>query len=131
MSNCGIWKMRQRLVAVVVEDDARTSYSAVSAFCTDKARWALITHIHNTYGLDCAFVISQAMIEQDTFAIIATQKRAHVWVVSNELIKNVCLVIRLFNASPKRFALMLARLPLCPLFRKYLKPIRLQIPLPL
>jgi hypothetical protein len=130
MRHCGIWKTRQRLIAVIVDDSALARCPAISACCTDEARRALVCHIQDTYGPDCAFVISEALPKQDNFAIIATQIGASIWVVPDALFKNVCLTAGLSKTSSKRFALMLARLPLCSLFRKYLRPIRAQIPLP-
>ena len=62
MAACGIWRSKNHLVAVVVDDDGRAAPTILAAM-NDEERWALLQYVDAVHGLDCALVLTDDLLK--------------------------------------------------------------------
>jgi hypothetical protein len=107
-------------VAVVVDEDG----------CPEPPRFlsrsledysALFHHLHALIALDCDLVLPDWLARDEGFSRLALVHGTLIWVVPSALIDAVRTVGRLAKAPPARTAAALARLPLAPPLRSYLR----------
>ena len=88
-----------------------------------------VSNIEAHHGLDCVLVVSEALRAADTLPRVATRRGTRVLIAPDLLVAHACLLNGLTRASPRRLALLLARMPLCGLFAERLHRLELQLPL--
>ena len=121
MAACGIWLARNRLVAVVVDDDGRAAPSVLAAI-DDEERWALLQHVDAVHGLDCALIITDDLLKADDGLCRIALERGHdLWAAPRALVEAIRLAAGLMSAP--RVAAMNARLAIVPGFRSHLRRI--------
>jgi hypothetical protein len=120
MTSCGIWLSRQRLVAVVVDDDGRAS-PATFATPDDEGRWALLEQVDAVHGLDWELVLSEDLLKSDTISRFALERGHGLWAAPWQLVEAIRRVTGLASGAPGRVAAMIARLAIVPGFRSYLR----------
>jgi hypothetical protein len=130
MASCGIWRARDRLVAMVAyEPEAMYEPALFTAGLTDEERWGLLHEVQSFHGLDCPFVVASGHAKIDAVAHLAADIRAPLWIVEDKFVDDLRLVSGISRGSSKRLALLLARLGLCSRLRLRLCPLSLQLPL--
>ena len=129
MASCGVWLTDHRLIAVAVDDGGVALKPAHTAWRNDDARWDLVTSIEAHHGLDCVFVVTVALHLSDALPQIAARRGSHVLIAPDHLVQPACRLHGLAQASPRRLALLLARMPLCQPFSERLLRLALQLPL--
>lgn len=117
---CGIWPGQRGLVAVVVDDDGRAQQPLLSAR-TDEARWALLSHLDSTIGLDYELVLPAWLARSDGIARLALERSVPLWLVPAALVEGIRIVGGLGTGPPRRTAAALARLPLATALRAHLR----------
>lgn len=118
---CGLWRSKNRLVAVVVDDDGRAAPAVLTAMDAE-ARWALLAHVDALHGLDCALVVTDDLLKNDDDICRFALERGHdLWAAPRALVDAVRHAAGLTTAS--RIAAMIARLPLVAGFRGHLRRI--------
>lgn len=120
MTSCGVWLSRQRLVAVVVDDEGRAS-PAIFATPDDEGRWALLEHVDAVHGLDWELVLPEDLLKSDTISRLALEHGHRVWVAPQRLVQAMRHAAGLATGPPARVAAMVARLVIVPGFRSYLR----------
>lgn len=121
MAACGVWSSRNRLVAVVVDDDGRAAPTILVAM-DDEERWALLQYVDSVHGLDCALVITDELLKADDGICRFALERGHdLWAAPRPLVEAIRLAAGLATAS--RVAAMVARLAIVPGFRRHLRRI--------
>ena len=121
MAACGIWRLRSRLVAVVVDDDGRAAPTILTAL-DDEERWAMLQHVDAVHGLDCTLVITDDLLKTDDDLCRFALARGHdLWAAPRPLVEAVRLAAGLATAA--RVAAMIARLAIVPGFRGHLRRI--------
>ena len=118
MVACGIWLSRNRLVAVVVDDDGRPG-PAIFAGMNDDERWALLTSVDAEHGLDWALVLPDDLLRADAIGRLALVRRHELWSAPRRLVESIRIVAGLADGA--RVAAMLARLAIAPGFRGHLR----------
>ncbi len=129
MTTCGIWPTSRCLLAVVIDDDGRLAENPRKACYSDDARWALLNHIEAQHGLDCAFVVTRSFARMDPIAQLASRRGARVIVVADQFVHDLCVLIAPTAVSARQLALLLARLPICPIARPQLSVMQPELPL--
>ena len=130
MATCGLWPTHRGVIAVVVDDDGMARGSTRVAARRAEAYWALLADVEAHEGLDCRFVMTDdTLATEPRLANLAVHRGAHVLVVSRSILDGLRVLAGASRAPPKRLALLLARLPLCPPLTKLLTPLRLQLEL--
>ena len=122
MTACGLWPARHGLVAVVADDDGRGG-TAIGVALNDDARWGLLVHLEATQGLDCELVLPEDLL-RDSIAHLAVERGLPAYLAPRTLVEAIRTVAGLTTGPPRRTALMLARLPLSPALRAFLRPLR-------
>lgn len=117
---CGLWPARTGLVAVVVDEDGRPELPRFLSR-TDEAYSALFHHLHATIALDCELVLPDWLARHEDFTRLALAHGMLLWIVPSSLVDAVRIVGRLARGPPARTAAALARLPLAPPLRVYLR----------
>jgi hypothetical protein len=121
MAACGILRSRNRLVAVVVDDDGRAAPSVLTA-TDDEERWALLQYLDAVHGLDCALVVTDDLLKaDDDICRFALESGRDFWAAPRGLIDAIRLAAGL--ATAPRVAAMIARLTIVPGFRAHLRRI--------
>ena len=121
MAACGIWISRNRLVAVVVDDDGRATPTILAAM-DDEERWALLEYVNAVHGLDCALVLTDDLLKADDGICRFALDRGHdLWAAPRPLVEAIRLAAGLATSS--HVAAMIARLVIVPGFRSYLRRI--------
>ncbi len=121
MPACGIWRSRNRLVAVVVDDDGRAPPTILAAI-DDEERWALLQHVDAVHGLDCALVLTDDLLKaDDNICSFALERGRDFWVVPRRLADAIRLAAGV--ATAPRVAAMIARLAIVPGFHGHLRRI--------
>lgn len=115
MATCGLWLSRATLWSSVADDDGKRIISFPVAR-TDEARCAFLAHLHATQGLDCTLVMTDAQARLDTVANLALQQGMLVCLAPWRTVHALRTVAGLATGPPKRTALLLARMPLHPLW---------------
>lgn len=118
MAACGVWRSRNRLVAVVVEDDGR-AVPTVLAATDDDERWALLEYVDAVHGLDCALVFPEDVLRLDAICRLALERGHALWVAPRAMIDAIRCAARL--ATDARTAAMIGRLLLVPGLRDHLR----------
>lgn len=119
MAACGIWLSRNRLVAVVVDEDGRPAPTVLAAI-DDEERWALLQYVDAVQGLDCALVITDDLLKaNDNICRFALERGRDFWVVPRGLAEAIRLAAGL--ATAPRVAAMIARLAIVPGFHGHLR----------
>jgi hypothetical protein len=119
MAACGIWRIRSRLVAVVVDDDGKAA-ATLHAEANDQESWALLENVDGIHGLDCAVVVADDLLKTDEAICRFALVRGHdLWAAPRPLIEAIRLAAGL--ATSARVAAMLARLAILPGFRGHLR----------
>lgn len=113
MASCGVWATARRLVACPVDDDGATVAPAFSCARGDEGCWQLLAQVEALLGLDCVFVVSQALVATEPLVRIASARGSQVRVASDALVLAARSLVGLERATPRRLALLLARMPLC------------------
>lgn len=113
MASCGVWATARRLVACPVDHDGARLAPAFSCARGDDGCWQLLAHVEAELGLDCVFVVSQALVAAEPFIRVARARGSHVRVAPDALVLAARRLNGLARATPKRMALLLARMPLC------------------
>ncbi len=133
MAACGIWRSRNRLVAVVVDDDGRAA-ATLHAAADDEECWALLENVDGVHGLDCALVVSDDLLKADDAICRFALERGHeLWAAPRPLVEAIRLAAGLVTSA--RVAAMLARLAILPGLRTHLRRVdhnahdRRQLPL--
>jgi hypothetical protein len=129
MATCGIWFTSRRLIAVVVDDDGNEVGPTYKAARTDDARWGLVASIEAHHGLDCVFVVSEKLLTADGVPRLALHRGSAVVAAPDGMLASARRLAGLARASPRRLALLLARLPLCAPFSARLTRLEAQLPL--
>lgn len=127
MASCGIWATRQRLMGIAIDGDG-VAHGYV-ARRNDSERWDLVSRIEAEHGLDCLFVVTQALLATDSLPRMAARRGSPVRIAPDELVGFACQIRGTGRASPKSLADLLARMPLCPPFAQRLMRLELQLPL--
>jgi hypothetical protein len=100
---------------------------------SDEGAWALLNHLDAEVGLDCAIVLPDWLARSEPLARFALERGSAAWLVPPPIIEAVRVVAHLATGPPARTAAVLARLPLAPLLRRYLRrltpPPKNQLPL--
>jgi hypothetical protein len=117
---CGLWPARTGLVAVVVDEDGRPELPRFLSR-TDEAYSALFHYLHATIALDCDLVLPDGLARHEGFSRLALAHGMLLWVAPSTLVEAVRIVGRLGKGPPARTAAALARLPLAPPLRAYLR----------
>jgi hypothetical protein len=120
MTTCGIWLSRNRLVAVVVDDEGRAA-PALYASMNDDERWALLDHIDAAHGLDCKLVIPDDLLRSDAISQFALERGHGLWAAPWQLVDAIRRVAGLASGPSGRVAAMIARLAVMPGFRGHLR----------
>jgi hypothetical protein len=121
MAACGIWRSRDRLVAVVVDDDGRAAPTILAAM-DDEERWALLQHVDAVHGLDCALVLTDDLLkDDDDICRFAIERGRDLWVAPHALVEAIRHAAGLTTAA--RVAAMIARLTIVPGLRGHLRRI--------
>lgn len=121
MAACGIWHSRNRLVAVIVDDDGRTAPTILAAI-NDEERWELLQYIDAVHGLDCALVIADDLLKaNDDICRFALARGRDFWAAPRGLVEAIRIAAGL--ATAPRIAAMIARLAIVPAFRAHLRRI--------
>jgi hypothetical protein len=119
VATCGIWPSRNRLVAVVVDDDGRAAPTILAAK-DDEERWALLGHIDTAHGLDCAIVLTDDLLKaEDAICRFALERGHDLWAAPRLLVEAIRLAAGLVTSA--RVAAMVARLAIVPGFRSHLR----------
>lgn len=129
MATCGIWFTARSLVAVVVDDEGCKVGPTYKASRTDDARWGLVASVEAHHGLDCVFVVSEKLLVVDGLPRLALHRGSAVLAAPDGMLLSARRLAGLERASPKRLALLLARLPLCAPFSARLTRLQAQLPL--
>lgn len=129
MASCGVWVTDHRLIAVVVDDGGVALEPVHTAWRNDDARWDLVTSIEAHHGLDCVFVVTVGLHLSDALPQIAAHRGLRVLLAPDHLVDPACRLQGLARASPRRLALLLARMSLCQPFSDRLLRLALQLPL--
>ena len=130
MATCGLWPTRRGVVAVVVGDNGVARGPARIAARSPEAYWALLTDVEAHEGLDCRFVMTDdTLATEPRLGKLAAHRGANVLVVNRSILDALRVFTGATRAPPKRLALLLARLPLCPPLARLLTPLRLQLEL--
>jgi hypothetical protein len=130
MATCGLWPSKRGIVAVVADDYGAAVRPVHTAPRTAEAYWAMLADIEALQGLDCRFVITdEALADHARLGHLAARRGSHMLVVSSVLVDGVRVLGGATRAPPKKLALLLARLPLCPPLAGHLEPLRLQLDL--
>ncbi len=95
-------------------------WSAPSGWRDDDARWDLLSSIEAHHGLDCVFIVPETLHTADALPRIAARRGARALIAPDHLVEPACLLNGIARASPRRLALLLARMPLCRLFAERL-----------
>ena len=118
MAACGVWRSRNRLVAVVVDDDGRAAPTTLAAIDDDE-RWALLGYVDAVHGLDCVLVLPEDLLRVDAICRFALDRGHDLWAAPRPLIDAIRCAARL--ATDARTAAMIARLALVPGLRGQLR----------
>jgi hypothetical protein len=119
MAACGIWRTRNRLVAVVIDDDGRAA-ATLHAGADNEECWALLANVDGLHGLDCALVVIDDLLKADEPICRFALERGHdLWTAPRPLVEAIRLAAGL--ATPARVAGMIARLAIVPGFRSHLR----------
>lgn len=129
MATCGIWYTSRGLVAAVVDDAGAKVGPTYRAARTDDARWGLVASIEAHHGLDCVFVVSEKLLVADGLPRMALHRGSAVVAAPDGMLANARRLVGLEHASPRKLALLLARLPLCAPFASRLTRLQAQLPL--
>jgi hypothetical protein len=129
MASCGVWMTPRRLVACMVDDDGAVCAPPLSATPSDDGCWNLIAHVEAYLGLDCGFVVCQRVADHTRLVRLATRRGSHLRVAPDPLLVAARRLTGFARPSPKRLALLLARMPLCAPFAQRLTPVDMQLPL--
>lgn len=130
---CGVWPARRArgLVAVVVDEDGCAQPPLTFGRGADEA-WATLAYLDASVGLDCELVLPDWLAKSDDIARFAVERGGAVWLVTAPILEAVHIVAHLVTGPPARTAAALARLPLAPALRAYLRrlaPPQHQLPL--
>ena len=121
MAACGIWRSRNRLVDVVVDDDGRAAPTILAAM-DDEERWALLQYVDAVHGLDCTLVLTDDLLKaDDNICRFALERGRDLWTVPRVLAEAIRRAAGL--ATAPRVAAMIARLAIVPGFRGHLRRI--------
>jgi hypothetical protein len=135
---CGLWPARRRehansLVAVVVDEEGRAQTPPLFIERSDEGAWSLLTHLEMEVGLDFALALPDYLARSGPLAHFALERGYSAWLVPGTIIEAVRIVANLATGPPARTAAALARLPLAPVLRGYLRrltpPPKNQLPL--
>ena len=120
MTACGICLSRNRLVAVVVDEEGRAS-PAILAAPDNEERWTLLQQVDAVHGLDWSLVLPENLLKTDALGYLALERGHDLWAAPQPLIEAIRHVARLSTSS--RVAAMIARLAIVPGFRGHLRRI--------
>jgi hypothetical protein len=127
MATCGLWPTRRGIVAVIVDDNGAVVGPAHLAAPTRDGIWALLAHVEAHQGLDCRFVSTDSAVAGcSAFGEIAARRGSLVLIVKRSLFESLCVLLGA-SRTPKKLALLLARLPLCAPLATRLMPLQLQL----
>ena len=99
------------------------------AFIDDATRVVLIASVEAHHGLDCVFVVSEKLLVADGLPRLALHRGSAVVAAPDGMLVSACRLAGLERASPRRLALLLARLPRCAPFSARLTRLEAQLPL--
>lgn len=117
MLACGIWRSKQRLIAVVVDDDGRAA-PALTAATDDDERWGLLESLDAEHGLDYSLVLPAGLLRTDAIGALALSRGHELWSAPQQLLNALRNVTG--PTSGARIAAMLGRLLIAPGFRGHL-----------
>jgi hypothetical protein len=120
MAACGFWLSTNRLVAVVVDDDARPAPTLLVAM-NDDERWAMLEYVDAVHGLDCSLVLPEHLLKADPICRLALARGHHLWLALRPLVEAIRDAADLATGS--RVATMIASLAIVPAFRGHLRRI--------
>ena len=120
MLTCGLWHHRHLLVAVVLEPGGHGGAPLLVAR-SDEGWRTFLQHLLASHGRECALVATEGLLRVEPVGELALRHGLAVWCVPQLLAEAIRRVTGLSSGPPKRSALMLARLPLNPLFRPQLR----------
>jgi hypothetical protein len=121
MATCGICQQKQLLVAVLV-DDLGTAHPPLGIGCSDDERqWLLDYLLEETQGRPCELVLLDWLLRSDPISQMALARGSMVWMAPAWLLDAIAAVTSQTTVPMKRKAAFLARLPLVPKFRPFLR----------
>jgi hypothetical protein len=118
MPACGLWRSKQRLVAVVVDDDGHPVPSILWAR-DDEERWSLLESVDAAHGLDYPLVLPDGLLKADSIGRLALARGHQLWAAPQHLVDAIRSAAGLLSAP--RAAAMVARLAIVPGFRGHLR----------
>lgn len=114
MDFCGVWPTARRFVACAVDEDGGLIAPTFSTPRGDEGCWQLLAYVEAHAGLDCVFVVTEAVVATEPIARIAGARGSHLRVAPDPLVLAARRLAGLERATPRRLALLLARMALCP-----------------
>jgi len=116
MSPCGVWQSTQRLIAVIVNNDAGEPRAPITTRRTPEHRAILLDYLATT-GIDTLVVVERSQ------PLIAQAFAAHlrVYTVPHDLLEAIRHTTGLNHRPLRHTAALLARWPLNPTLRIYLR----------
>ena len=130
MAACGVWLTERRLVTAVLDDAGAVVIVGTSGRDDDGRRELLFT-VEGSSGLDSPFVVTESTLAADALPRLAAGRGARVLVAPDALVPAALRLTGRARAAPRALALLLARMPASPPFAERLRPLRLQLSLPL
>jgi hypothetical protein len=120
MAACGFWLSTHRLMAIVVDDDARPAPTLRVAM-NDDERWAMLAYLDAVHGLDCSLLLTEHLLKADSICRLALARGLRLWLAPRPLVEAIRDAAHLNTGS--RVAAMIAKLAIVPALRGHLRRI--------
>ena len=130
MASCGVCMTRRRLVTAILDDSGEVVLVGASER-SDHGRSEMLFALQGDPGFDSPFVVTESLLAADPLPRLAAARGARVLVAPDALVPAAVQISGRASTSPRTLATLLARMPASPPFAERLRPLRLQLALPL
>jgi len=119
MATCGICQRMQFLIAIFIDGMGKV-HPPLGIGRTDEDRQWLLEHLEETEGR-YELVLSERLLRSDSIGLLGLQRGSVVWSAPHWLLEAIASASWKTAIPPDRQAAILARLPLIPALRPFLR----------
>lgn len=121
MATCGICLRTKFLVTVLIDDSGKARPPVGINRTDDERRWLLEYLLEETDGGHYELVLTEWLLRSDPIGQMALCRGLMVWTTPQWLLEAIAAASSHASVPPKRRAAILARLPLVPTLRPFLR----------
>lgn len=121
MAICGICQQKDFLIAVFVDDLGTAHQPLGIGYSDDERQWLLDYLLEENQGRPYELVLLDWLLRSDPISQMALARGSKVWMAPAWLLDAIAAAITSATVPMKRKAAILARLPLVPKFRPFLR----------